>query len=141
MGYTQKKTYLMIGFGVSSISDQVSVLEQNVKVVGYYSAIVDNGEFPCFLGHILSEKLMVIRQYVPNIMCKLSTVFTSEDLKSPLSFQGLLKLKMNENYELVKSYANGIFITQKVHPFIRNICICFDEYLWKENRNHRFLSG
>ena len=62
MGYTADKTKLMIGLGMSSISDSWYSFAQNVKTVEEYQEIVNRGEFPVFKGHLLNEEDLIIRE-------------------------------------------------------------------------------
>jgi oxygen-independent coproporphyrinogen III oxidase len=70
MGYTTRSTHLMVGLGVSAISDGWSAFAQNVKTVEEYQAIVASGEIPVFRGHILSDEDLQIRQHILNLMCR-----------------------------------------------------------------------
>ena len=54
MGYTSNKTQLMIGLGMSAISDSWYGFAQNVKTVKEYQQIVNLGEIPVYRGHVLS---------------------------------------------------------------------------------------
>ena len=47
MGYTSGKTQLMVGLGMSAISDSWGGFAQNVKTVGEYEARAMRGEIPC----------------------------------------------------------------------------------------------
>lgn len=46
MGYTANKTQLMVGLGMSAISDSWYAFAQNVKTVKEYQQIVNSGEIP-----------------------------------------------------------------------------------------------
>ena len=70
MGYTNNHTQLLIGLGVSSISDSLYAYAQNVKVVEEYLDLVNKGELPVFKGHILTYEDLIIRKHILNIMCK-----------------------------------------------------------------------
>ena len=70
MGYTNQHTQLLIGLGVSSISDSLYAFAQNVKVVEEYLNLVNKGELPVFKGHILTYEDLIIRKHILNIMCK-----------------------------------------------------------------------
>lgn len=73
MGYTSNKTQLMIGLGISAISDSWYGFTQNVKTVKEYQQIVNSGEIPVFRGHILSEEDQMIRKHILNMMCHFYT--------------------------------------------------------------------
>ena len=56
MGYTAGKTNLMIGLGMSSISDSWYAFSQNEKTIETYTEKVNNGILPIFRGHLLTDK-------------------------------------------------------------------------------------
>ncbi|MEO8760911.1 MAG: oxygen-independent coproporphyrinogen III oxidase, partial [Bacteroidia bacterium] len=64
MGYTHNSTQLMIGLGVSSISDTWYAFAQNVKTVEKYLAKVNASEFPLFRGHVLSKEDLIMRKHI-----------------------------------------------------------------------------
>ena len=73
MGYTAGKTHLMIGLGMSSISDSWYAFAQNEKSVEDYQERVNKGLLPVFRGHLLTETDLIIRQHILNLMCHLET--------------------------------------------------------------------
>ncbi|MFK5958756.1 MAG: oxygen-independent coproporphyrinogen III oxidase, partial [Lutibacter sp.] len=73
MGYTAGKTELMIGLGMSSISDSWYAFAQNEKTIEEYTEKVNNGIIPIFRGHLLTETDLIIRKHILNLMCNLET--------------------------------------------------------------------
>jgi len=69
MGYTHQHTQLLIGLGVSSISDSHYAFSQNVKVVEDYLQLVNNGELPILKGHLMTDEDLIISKHILNIMC------------------------------------------------------------------------
>ncbi|HIQ07660.1 MAG TPA: oxygen-independent coproporphyrinogen III oxidase, partial [Thiotrichaceae bacterium] len=59
MGYTAGKTKLMIGLGMSSISDSWYAFAQNEKKVSDYVERVNSGKLPVFRGHKLSDEDLI----------------------------------------------------------------------------------
>src|SRR5690606_7655028 len=70
MGYADRYTPLLIGLGVSSISDAWTALAQNVKTVEKYYEMIDAGELPVVKGHLLTEEDVVLRRYILDMMCR-----------------------------------------------------------------------
>jgi len=70
MGYTSQHTQLLIGLGVSSISDSLYAFAQNVKTVEEYLQLVNEGNLPVFKGHLLTSEDLIIRKHILDIMCK-----------------------------------------------------------------------
>lgn len=125
MGYTSSKTQLMIGLGVSSISDSWYAFAQNEKTLEDYYARLDNNELPVFKGHILTDEDLIIRRHILNLMCRFETSWTPET-SFPEIEQVIDQLQEMENDDLVKIENNTIFVTEKGKPFVRNICMAFD---------------
>ena len=79
MGYTASKTQLMIGLGVSSISDSWYSFAQNEKTIeDYYTHLADN-QLPIFRGHLLTPEDLIIRKHILNLMCKFETSWATKD--------------------------------------------------------------
>jgi oxygen-independent coproporphyrinogen-3 oxidase len=80
MGYTSSKTQLMIGLGVSSISDSWYGFAQNVKTIEEYYQKLELNELPVYRGHILTNEDLIIRKHILNLMCHFSTSLNDENL-------------------------------------------------------------
>src|SRR5690606_3541556 len=70
MGYTDRYTPLLIGLGVSSISDSWTAFAQNVKSVEGYRALIGAGKLPVFKGHVLTDTDLQIRKHILDLMCR-----------------------------------------------------------------------
>jgi len=126
MGYTAGKTKLMVGLGMSSISDSWYSFAQNVKTVEEYQNIVNQGEIPIFRGHLLSNEDLIIREHILNMMCHLETNWEDKKLQFSSLKNSLKRLEEMEKDGLVKISKNGLSIPEKGRPFVRNICMAFD---------------
>lgn len=140
MGYSPFHTRLMVGLGASSISDSWTGFIQNAKKVEEYSDLVHKGQFPFFRGHALTEQDLILRQHILNLMCQLSTKWTTEDLNNPAIYKGIEKLEEMEKDGLVKRFPHQLIITEKGRPYVRNVCMCFDEYLWQKSPQSQIFS-
>ena len=78
MGYTSSKTQLMIGLGVSSISDSWYSFSQNEKTIEAYYNKLNQNKLPVFRGHILTNEDLVIRKHILNLMCQFETSWEKE---------------------------------------------------------------
>lgn len=125
MGYSSSKTKLMVGLGMSAISDSWYAFAQSNKTVEEYQKIVEEGIIPVVKGHILNEEDLVIRQHILNLMCRLET---SWDLQTsfPEIENALEALKEMEADGLVEISDNTIKITEKGRAFTRNVAMTFD---------------
>lgn len=132
MGYTSSKTQVMIGLGVSSISDSWYSFAQNVKTLEEYFDLLSENELPVFRGHILTDEDLLIRKHILNLMCQFHTSWAEienhfDELPSVLE-----SLKEMQQDGLVQITENSITVTEQGKPFVRNICMAFDLRL---NRN------
>ena len=131
MGYTHQYSRLMIGLGVSSISDTWTGFAQNVKKVEEYTTLVNAGEIPVFKGHILDEVDLILRHHILNIMCKGETSWTLEADQHPDFFEGLERMQLLALDGLVEISENSLIVTEKGKRFLRNICMTLDARLWR----------
>nr|AOE05933.1 coproporphyrinogen III oxidase [uncultured bacterium] len=140
MGYTSSKTQVMIGLGVSAISDSWYSFAQNVKNIEEYQQLVEDGILPIFRGHLLTEEDLTIRQHILNLMCEFKTSWTDQKLHFPEIPDILIKLKELENDGLVIINNTSILVTEKGRPFVRNICLPFDLRLQRKKPETQLFS-
>ena len=123
MGYTDRYSPLLIGLGVSAISDSWTAFAQNEKSVEDYSARVNRGELPVFKGHVLSDTDLRIRRCILDIMCLGTTVL---DVPSGEMVPILRRLAPLVADGLVEVEGNHIWVTPTGASFLRNICMALD---------------
>ncbi len=140
MGYTTTDTKLMIGLGMSAISDSWFGFAQNDKSVESYTERVNKGKLPVFRGHHLSEEDLIIRQHILDIMCHFETSWQDENKNFPELPDTLLKLKEMEDDGLLTINSNGLTVTEKGKPFVRNICMAFDLRLLRKKPESQLFS-
>lgn len=140
MGYTANKTQLMIGLGMSSISDSWYSFAQNVKTVEEYQQIVDEGRIPIFRGHLLSEEDLVIRKHILDIMCHFETSWEDDSMKFEGLKEAIEQLAEMESDGLVYITENGLSVPEEARPFVRNICMAFDMRLKRNKPETRIFS-
>ena len=126
MGYTASKTKLMIGLGVSSISDSWYSFAQNEKTIEEYYARLEANELPIFKGHVLNSEDLVIRKHILNLMCQFTTSWENEDMQFAELNEIHESLKEMEADGLLTFKENGVNVTEKGTAFVRNICMAFD---------------
>ena len=126
MGYSSSKTQLMIGLGVSSISDSWYSFAQNVKNLEDYYQILEWDKLPVFRGHLLTDEDLIIRKHILNLMCKFETSWDTKDSYFEEVPTILNQLKEMEKDGLVLLNNEGIKVTEAGKPFVRNICMAFD---------------
>ena len=126
MGYTSSKTQLMIGLGVSSISDSWYSFAQNEKTIEDYYKRLDANELPVFRGHILTDEDLIIRKHILNLMCQFETSWKNDSDFFPELPEIINQLHEMETDGLVNISSQSIQVTEKGKPFVRNICMAFD---------------
>jgi len=126
MGYSHSKTQMMIGLGVSSISDTWYGFAQNVKDLDDYYQLLEWEKIPVFKGHILSQEDLIIRKHILNLMCNFETSWENDTAFLPQITEILEQLKEMETDGLIKIEGNKLKITKSGKPFLRNICMAFD---------------
>ncbi len=126
MGYSSSKTQLMIGLGVSSISDSWYSFAQNVKNLEDYYQILEWNKLPIFRGHLLTDEDLIIRKHILNLMCQFETSWKNKEGYFNEIPDVLIQLKEMENDGLVIIKNNSIAVTEKGKPYVRNICMAFD---------------
>jgi oxygen-independent coproporphyrinogen-3 oxidase len=139
MGYTSSKTQLMVGLGMSAISDSWYAFAQNVKTVEEYQKTVEEGVIPVVKGHILSDEDLTIRRHILNLMCQLETSFDLQNSFPELE-NAFEMLREMEKDELVEIHDNQIKITEKGRAFTRNVAMVFDLRMMRNKPETRIFS-
>ncbi|GGP02376.1 coproporphyrinogen-III oxidase [Cloacibacterium rupense] len=139
MGYTSSNTQLMVGLGMSAISDSWYGFAQNEKTVEDYQKRVEEGKIPVFRGHILNEEDLIIRRHILNLMCHLETEFTDKNTFAELP-EALEKLKEMQEDGLVELSEDFVKITEKGRVFTRNVAMAFDLRMMRKMPETRLFS-
>jgi oxygen-independent coproporphyrinogen-3 oxidase len=130
MGYTHQHTQLLVGLGVSSISDSLYAFAQNVKTVEEYLKLVKEGTLPVFKGHLLTGEDLFFRSHILDIMCKGETLWNyNEEVYDALG-QGIERLQLLADDNLIELNSDGLKVTPLGKRFLRNICMAIDARLW-----------
>lgn len=137
MGYADRYTPVLIGLGVSSISDAWTAFAQNVKTVEKYYELLDQGEFPLFKGHLLSAEDLLLRRYILDMMCK-GEVVLDADFERHAGILVGLKAKAEDG--LITIDGNKIIVTSLGKSFLRNICMVFDLRLQERQEQAQLFS-
>ncbi len=140
MGYTPSKTKLMVGLGMSSISDSWYAFAQNEKSVSEYQKRANSGELPIFRGHKLSSEDQIIRKHILNIMCHFETNWKLPELQFAELPECLGRLHEMEADGLVIMHSDGLQVPEQARPYVRNICMAFDLRLIRKKPSTRVFS-
>ncbi|KAA3656487.1 MAG: oxygen-independent coproporphyrinogen III oxidase [Chloroflexi bacterium] len=136
MGYSDMRTDVMLGLGVSSISEAPTCFHQNEKTLNGYKDKVLSGEIPTLRGHLLTEKDQHYREQILQFM-------TQEVVK----LDGDTQVEDVRNYlaELISdglvTVDNGTMrLTETGRPFLRNAAMALDIRLRKNKPETRVFS-
>jgi len=123
-GYTEKRTTVLLGLGVSAISETPDIYHQNEKVITVYERRVQTGEIPTLRGHVLSEDDRRRREKILALMTTFHAALDPDEIEDartylePLLADGLVTLDGHE-----------LRIPLEGRAFLRNIAAFFDHYL------------
>lgn len=132
MGYTTQNTGLLLGLGVSSISDAGNAFAQNNKTLHDYYAAVNSSKLAVVRGYHLSEEDLRFRKYILDISCRSKTSFEEKDLPL-LQAYSFSRLEEMADDGLIKWNEKGLSLTPEGHYFIRNVCSAFDLHLLRSH--------
>jgi len=125
MGYTESRTDVLLGLGVSAISESPGCFHQNEKALPVYERKVEAGEIPSFRGHLLSDVDKVRREQILKFMTKWEVELESdEQTKEVRNF-----LSQLEQDHLIVFQGRKMKLTEIGKPFLRNACMALDQRL------------
>lgn len=121
MGYSDKRTDVLLGLGVSSISETPECFHQNEKALPVYESTVEQGLVPTHRGHKLTVQDQEQREQILTFMTQGSVGLRSEQIPDVKEY---LKEMINDG--LVHLEENHLKITALGKPFLRNACMALD---------------
>ena len=132
MGYTPHDTRLNLALGVSAIADSWSAYVQNEKKIEPYRERIAKGELPLIKGYMLDKDEQIIRRHILNIMCKESTCWLHPAVQCDDLYAGLERLQEMEEDGLVQIEGHSLRVLPAGRPYLRNICLAFDQHYWRD---------
>ena len=136
MGYTEFRTDILLGLGVSAISEAPTCFHQNEKVLPVYERRVHAGEIPTFRGHLLNDEDRRLRRQILEFMTKMQVTLDPEQIEDAQTY--LFELI---NDEIVTIDGNELLVTDEGRPFLRNATVFFDQRLRAAAPNQRIFSS
>jgi len=140
MGYTHQHTQLMVGLGVSAISDSWYGFAQNQKKLEDYLQDIERGVLPVFKGHILTRDDLIIRKHILDIMCTGQTTWNHHIENCETLFAGIERLEPLERDGVIELFSWGLQVTETGKRFLRNICMALDGRLWSDKPTTQLFS-
>lgn len=135
MGYTDQETDILLGLGVSSISETPICFHQNEKLLAHYEKRIDNGEIPTLRGHKLTDEDVVRRRQIRDLMCRGEIELEADQVKDIEETLGeMIKDR------LVSLEHRTLSVTEEGRPFLRNACMALDMRLRRQQPTSRVFS-
>lgn len=138
MGYTVSQTKLLIGLGVSAISETPAAYAQNDKQVESYQQKINARGLAVFRGHFLSKIDQRTRSVILKLICNGRAPWDPLVMDN-MHPDSLESLKTMQKEQLVELGSGMIKVTELGRVFIRNICSTFDAYLEGNQQNGQQL--
>jgi len=136
MGYTELKTDVLLGLGLSSISESPDCFYQNLKVLPEYERALDQGFLPGFRGHLLSDSDLRHRAQILELMTTGTVFFQNESQREAV--RARLSEPLRDGLAMIQGMQ--LSMTDKGRPFLRNIGMAFDERLLTKAPETRVFS-
>jgi len=139
-GYSTHAQCDMVAMGVSSISEVNNVYSQNVKTLDEYYTAIDENRLPIQKGITLTNDDMLRKSIIEQLMCNFMLNYTKIETEFDIEFKTyfkdeLIALQSMHDDELLKLNENSLQVNLLGRLLIRNICMVFDVYLKKAQKN------
>ncbi len=121
MGYADLRTDVLLGLGVSSISEAPGAFYQNEKVLPLWERKLSEGHLPGHRGHKLSAEDRRQRESILQFMTQGRAMLSAEEENDARIF-----LAPMLGDALVKIENHSLSITELGRPFLRNAAVFFD---------------
>ena len=136
MGYTDHKTDLLLGLGVSSISESHDHFHQNEKLLPAYEENLVKKIIPTHRGHFLTPSDSHSRKNILQLITTYQIELQPAEVQEAREF-----LKELLKDEIVTLEGNRLTVTEVGKPFIRNICVLFDKRMREKNPQQKVFSS
>ncbi|EQA55754.1 oxygen-independent coproporphyrinogen III oxidase [Leptospira kmetyi] len=135
MGYTTKTTDMLLGLGVSAISDSWDCFHQNEKIVKKYQKHIHEEGFATLRGHKLDAEDLEQRTLILQLSTTGKVIVPEQILRDVR-----LYLASMEDDTLIRWEGNLLTLTEKGWPFLRNVCTGLDLRLRRKSPESRVFS-
>lgn len=136
MGYTDVRTEILLGLGVSSISESPNCFHQNEKLYPNYERMLENSQIPTHRGHKLTSQDRTQREKILKFMAEGSVALEGNEASDAEQF---LREMLGDG--LVKIENGKMELTDRGRPFLRNACVFFDKRLREQQPTTKVFSS
>ncbi|MEN8260192.1 MAG: oxygen-independent coproporphyrinogen III oxidase, partial [Pseudomonadota bacterium] len=138
-GYSTHAACDLVGLGITSIGRVADAYVQNVKDLGGYSALIDEGRLPVMKGIVLDADDKLRRAVITQLICHFTLDFGAVERRFGIAFSDyfaseLARLRPMEDDGLIAINSRGIEVLAAGRLLIRNICMAFDRYFLEKER-------
>lgn len=138
MGYTTQHSGMLLGLGVSAISDAGIAYAQNHKTLHDYYKFIEDKNLAVTKGYFLNAEDEAFKKYILDVICRGATHFKPEHL--PLLKQYTFpELAALEADQLLTWNEEGMQVTELGRHFLRNICKSLDLHLARRQSSEKPL--
>ncbi|MEE4659107.1 MAG: oxygen-independent coproporphyrinogen III oxidase [Halieaceae bacterium] len=133
-GYSLQLADDILGMGVSSISQVGDYYVQNARELDHYYRDIQAGKLPVHRGYHTSAEDRLRRQVIMALICNLQL----DTRQLPVPEDATFRSHFSEEHTALEDMARDglleldageIRVTELGRPFLRNICMVFDQYL------------
>ena len=136
MGYVSSRTEVLLGLGVSAISESPFCFHQNQKVLPFYKKKIQSNSLPSLRGHVLSEEDYAQRKKILKLITQLELEL--DDESELLHIRRSLQTIIEDN--LIEIKGLKLTVLKKGRTFLRNICMAFDKRLFRKKPETKVFS-
>ncbi len=136
MGYTDHRTDVLLGLGVSAISETPDCFHQNEKSLSRYQGAIAEGRLATLRGHKLSAEDRMCREQILQFMTRGQVEFHNAEQMADVAkyLQSMIE------DDLVHIIGSRLILTDKGRPFLRNACVAFDVRLRRASPQTQIFS-
>ncbi|MCF5523258.1 coproporphyrinogen III oxidase, partial [Pseudomonas syringae] len=138
-GYTPKAHCDLIGLGVSAISQIGDLYSQNSSDLNEYQRLLDSDQPATRRGLICSEDDRIRRAIIQQLICHFTLDFAEIEHSFGIDFSAYFSelwpqlTQMTED-GLIALNNEGIRVLPAGRLLVRSVCMVFDAYLTRQNR-------
>ena len=139
MGYTTQNSGMLLGLGVSAISDTGTAYAQNEKKLGDYYRAIREDRLAITRSCYLTDEDQVFRRHILDIACKGYTTF-DPSYAATYGEWTIPRLRDLQRDGLVMVDDYGVMLTDAGRPFLRHACKAFDLRLLRDEKMREGLA-
>lgn len=136
MGYSDIRTEVLLGLGVSAISETPDCFHQNEKTLAPYQRRVEAGQIPNLRGHLLTDQDRLCRAQLLQFMTQFRVQLVDEEQVSQ-AHEFLSDLLTDNLVEIKNSW---LILTDKGRPFLRHACMALDQRMRHQRPTDKLFS-